>query len=175
MIFFSLAQVVLVAPLATAAKEARSPYLKAESFRLLGSLFGRSGGPDDTSELDARSSKSLQKNSRVVVQGICGALRDAEMLKTKRVKEVLKSGEKVVAFQKSHPDASISKDLVEMKDCVEQVKGKSESAGVKTICAKLANEIDDCLLTVTKPDIESGVKKSRSSEKKKKKKGNKKK
>ena len=170
----SLAQVVLVAPLSMATKEARSPYLKAESFRLLGSLFGRSGGQEDTSEVDARGSKSLEENSRVAVKCICDALRDAEMLKTKRVKEVLKAAEKVIAFQEAHPDASISRDLVEMKACVEKVKDNSESMGVKSICEKLTSEIDDRLI-VTKQDIESGGKDSESSKKKKKKKGKKKK
>lgn len=96
------------------------------------------------------------------------------MLKTKRAKDVLKSATKVVFFQKAYPDAAVSKDLVAMKNLVEQVKDNSESSGVESACEKLVSEIDDCM-KVTKQDSGGKEQASESTKKKKKKKGKKKK
>jgi len=136
-------------------------------------LFGRSGGQDDPSGLDQRGLDSLKKYSGDVIHCITAALQDEDMLKTKRAKDVLKAAGKVIVFQKAHPDASVSKELAELKDRVGQVKDNSESNGVKSACEKLAIEIDDCI-SEAKQDSGSGSKNSESSKKKKKKKGKKK-
>lgn len=104
-----------------------------------------------------------------MIRCISDALQDKEMLKTKRAKDVLKAAGKVVGFQKAHPDASVSKELVELKGRVEQANENSESSGVKSACEKLATDIDDCIKQ-TKQDDGSGPKNSESTKKKKKKK-----
>lgn len=97
------------------------------------------------------------------------------MLKTKRVKDVLKATEKLVIFLKAQPDASVLKHLHEMKGCIEKVKDESDSSGVTKTCEKLAKEIEGCVR-----EIESAVsdvneeKPAESSSKKKKKKKRKK-
>jgi hypothetical protein len=98
------------------------------------------------------------------------------MRKTKRAKDVLKTAGTVVAFQKAHPDASISKQLLELKGSVEQVRGNTESNGVKSTCEKLVIEIGVCMKGVQQ-DSGSGSKEniSESTKKKTKKKGKKKK
>lgn len=172
--FYRLAQVVLVAPLSTATKEARSPFLKSESFRLLGVLFGRNMDQTDPSELEKKGHESLESNSVDVLRNINTALQDEDMLKTKRAKDVLKSASKVVAFQKENPDAAVSKELVAMKYLVDKVKDSSESSGVDSACDKLLAEIED-RLKVTKQDSGGTDKASESTSKKKKKKKGKKK
>jgi hypothetical protein len=173
--FSSLAQVVLVVPLTTATKEARSPYLKSESFRLLGALFGRSESADGPSELDTRGRESLKANSSVAISCITGALQDEEMLKTKRAKDVLKAASKLVAFQKTHQKASVCDELVELKGRLEQVNDNSESNGVTSACEKLVSEIDDCVAAMKQETGgTSSNKNADSSKKKKKKKGKKK-
>lgn len=141
----SLSQVVLVVPLSTATKDARSPFLKSESFRLLGILFSRSGNQNGLTDLDKRGRESLKANSGDVLRSINVALQDEDMLKTKRAKDVLKSATKVVAFQKANPEAAVSKDLVELKDRLEEMKESTESSGVRSACEKAVGEVDDCL------------------------------
>lgn len=167
----SLAQVVLVVPLSTAAKEARSPFLKSESFRLLGTLFSRSGDHD---EIDGKGRESLKSNSSAVIISINAALQDEDMVKTKRAKDVLKSASNVVAYVKTNCNASVSQDLAEMKNLATQVKESSESSGVLAASEKLVTEIDDCL-KVLKQDSGSKNKASESTKKQKKKKSKKKK
>lgn len=167
----SLAQVVLVAPLSTAAKEARSPFLRSESFRFLGTLFSRSGSQD---EMDAKGQESLKTNSCGAISSINAALQDDDMLKTKRAKDVLKSASKVVVYQRTSSNASVYKGLVEMKNLAEQVKESSESSGVLAASEKLVTEIDECM-KVLKQDSGSDDKGSESTKKKKKKKSKKKK
>ncbi len=165
----SLAQVVLVVPLSTAAKEARSPFLKSESFRLLGTLFSRSGDHD---EIDGKGRESLKSNSSAVIISINAALQDEDMVKTKRAKDVLKSASNVVSCVKTNCNASVSQDLAEMKNLATQVTESSESSGVLAASEKLVTEIDDCL-KVLKQD--SGKNKASESTKKQKKKKSKKK
>ena len=156
-----------MAPLSTAAKAARSPFLKSESFRLLGTLFSRSGDQD---EMDTKGQESLKANSSGVISSINTALQDDDMLKTKRAKDVLKTASKVVAYQRTTSNASVSKDLLfEMKNLAEQVKESSESSGVLAACEKLVTEIDDCM-KVLKQDLVATMTEASESTKKKKKK-----
>lgn len=171
----SLAQVVLVSPLVSATKVARSPYMKTESFRLLGALFSRTTSSDGLSELDQRGHTSLEKHSIDSIRCISVALQDEELLKTKRVKDIMKVAEKVVAFQTARLNSSVSKELAELKDLVGQVEEGSESSGVTSICERLSKDIDDCLAQIEeKSETASGNKTSTKPSKKKKKKSKKK-
>lgn len=160
----------------TAARDAR-PFLKLESFRLLSILFSRAAGQSSTSELDTLGLESLTSNSGGVIRSVSLALQDEEMLKTKRVKELLKAFGKVVSFQKAQPDESLSKELREVRDCLEQVRTRSDNSGVKSGCEKLEIDVDDCLTKLEQVANGSGghEKKTESNKKKKKKKGKKKK
>ena len=89
---------------------------------------------------------------------------------------MLKVAATVVAFQKAHPDVSVSKNLLELNDCLERLKRNTESNGVKSTCEKIENEIDNCM-TEMKQATGCGSQEnaSESTKKKKKKKGKKKK
>lgn len=160
----SLAQVILVTPLSTATREARSPFLKSESFRLLAVLFRRFESHREASELVTRGHESLKEASEDVTKCISIALQDAEMLKTKRVKDVLKTAEKLVGFFKAQADPSVLKHLREMKECIEKVE--SESSGVTKMCEKVANEIEDCVKEIEPVDASSKKKKKKKKGKK---------
>jgi hypothetical protein len=146
--------------------------LKSESFRLLAVLFRRFESNGDASELDARGRESLKEACGDVTKCISVALQDTEMLKTKRVKDVLKTAEKLVGFLKAHADVSGLKHLLEMKECIEKVE--SESSGVTKTCEKLAKEIEDCVKEIETVDDDGKEEKLASSKKKKKKKKGKK-
>jgi hypothetical protein len=155
-----------------ATKEARSPFLKSESFRLIAALFRRTESNGEASELDARGSESLKKASGDLIRCISVALQDTDMLKAKRVKDVLKATEKLVNFLKAQPDASFLKHLQEMKGCIDKVKDASDNSGVMKTCEKLATEIEGCVREIESSvnDVKEEEKPAESLSKKKKKK-----
>jgi len=101
-----IAQATLVPALAVAAgsTDTRSTFLKAESFRLLSLLYNiKLNNSNNDTDSKAFSLGQLA-NQRVVdavddvVTSVIAAIADPEMKKTKRIREVLKSMERVVIF-----------------------------------------------------------------------------
>jgi predicted RND superfamily exporter protein len=132
-------------------------------------LFRRFESHGEASELVTRGHESLKDASEDVTKCISIALQDAEMLKTKRVKDVLKTAEKLVGFFKAQADPSVLKHLRALKECIEKVE--SESSGVTKMCEKVAKEIEDCVKEIE--PFHDDAKEKLASSKKKKKKGKK--
>jgi DNA polymerase phi len=119
-----LSSSLLVDPLAQACDKARSPFLKAESFRLLTSSF-------------ATHSNEMSQSFLPAVES---ALQDEEMRKAKRVRVVLKALEKYIAGlgqasskTVNHLDR-ISTELTQLAE--------GESQGVSAICRKLLSDLE---------------------------------
>lgn len=142
-----LAQAVLVEPLSTAAVTARSTFLKSESFRLLSLLYNPKLN-SKTSSLDKSAYQALLKAADPVLKSVVASVKDPEMKKTKRVREVLKTAEKVIAFLASSAvskKALPSKQMSELAKSLDQVKDSSESQGVKSDCDKLQSVMKELL------------------------------
>jgi hypothetical protein len=136
----SLAQATLVSPLATAAKEARSPFLKSEAFRLLSVLLASKPDPN-VSALEKAASSHLHSAADELMGAIECSLKDNEMKKTKRVRIVLKAAEKVVSSLASPCSPGVFSRIGEIKALFQQLEG-GESNAIKNICTKLVSDID---------------------------------
>jgi hypothetical protein len=136
----SLAQATLISPLATAAKEARSPFLKSEAFRLLSVLLSSKPDPN-ASALEKAASSNLHSAAEELMGAIECSLKDDEMKKTKRVRVVLKAAEKVVSSLASPCSPGVLSRIGVMKTLLQQLEG-SESNAIKNICTKLLSDID---------------------------------
>jgi DNA polymerase phi len=142
-----LAQACLGSALATAALNGRTTFLKSESFRLLSLLYNTKLNPNAT-ELETVAMERIVKASELVFAAVTGSLKDADMKKTKRVREVLKSAQKVVLFL-ARPSQSLPvqsrKHLVEMKELLAQLQADSASKGIANSSDALSSAIDDLL------------------------------
>jgi hypothetical protein len=143
-LLYSVAQMKLAGPLAEACKEARSPFLKSESFRLMTSLLTRSV---DDEKLSKMGRASLQEASSSLAAAVVDALQNEDMKKTKRVRDVLKAAGKLVAFvaETSQIDPLLLSFLKEMRERLASIKDTTESSGVSNTCGKLLGELDDVL------------------------------
>jgi hypothetical protein len=142
-----LAQAVLVESLSAAAVTARSNFLKSESFRLLSLLYNPKLN-SNTSSLDNSAVQTLVKAADSVLESVVASVKDPEMKKTKRIREVLKTAEKVIAFLASSTvsnHALPSKRMSELAKSLDQVKDNSESQGVKSDCDKLQSAMKELL------------------------------
>lgn len=178
----SLAQAALAAPVAVATVDARSPFLKSEAFRLLGGLYGTAMN-DSSEQIDGIKKlglESLIKAAPEVAKGVADSMKNDDMKKTKRIREILKSAEKLVSFATNH---SISdKGFWETFQSLplNSFATETESHGVKNACEKLATEIKAGIESVgvnKQMDVDepkdSETPKSSGKKKKKKKKGKK--
>jgi hypothetical protein len=139
-LFCSLAQATLASPLSKASQEARSPFLKAEAFRLLSILFVTK--PDtEASEWGKAAAKGLEEVRDDFLTSMEAALQDVEMRKAKRVRVVLKALEKFVAGLSSPCSGGSLSKLDNVKSLLEKL-GESDSQAVQASCAKLMGEID---------------------------------
>jgi hypothetical protein len=140
-----LAQAVLVESLSAAAGTARSTFLKSESFRLLSLIYNPKLN-SNTSSLDKSAVQKLVKAADSVLESVVASVKDPEMKKTKRVREVLKTAEKVIAFLASSEASTLpTKRMRELAESLDQVKDNSESQGVKSDCDKLQSAMKGLL------------------------------
>jgi hypothetical protein len=168
---YSLAQAILVSPLSKASRDARSPFLKAEAFRLLSLLFATKPNAE-SSEIEKKAAVCIQEVQEELLTSFSLSLGDEEMKKTKRVRVLLKALDKFL-----HCLTSCSADCLKKLDSLQALVndlGDSDSNAVKAVCTKLAGEIDTKMAEL-KVDTEtntlgSSVGPSSSSKKKKKKK-----
>merc|ERR1712100_581828 len=77
----SLAQVVLLLPMLKAYESARSPFLKAEAFRILSQLYATTPNPEH-SEIERKATGSIKDGSNEVLALFARSLEDEEMKKT---------------------------------------------------------------------------------------------
>jgi len=131
-------------------------------------------------ELKKLGLESLIKAAPEVAKGVADSMKNDDMKKTKRIREILKSAEKLVSFATNH---SISdKGFWETFQSLplNSFATETESHGVKNACEKLATEIKAGIESVgvnKQMDVDepkdSETPKSSGKKKKKKKKGKK--
>lgn len=189
----SIAKVTMTKSLCLAAIAARSPYLKSESFRILANVYSAKQTSDSTAE--ASSNNALSKDSLDVLnneaipslKAIEVALQDDDLIKAKRVRDVLKACETIVSFISesiTNREAKISLEILSnpLKSLIES----SASSNVKGVCTKLNSKIVEIAKAQKEVDAEMAAKKlvatpsktpskstSKSTKKKKKKKSQK--
>lgn len=135
-----LSQTFLTRPLSKASLNARSPFLKAESFRLLTLLFATQLGAQD-GEAAKAAEKSLGDARDDFLASVEAALQDEEMRKAKRVRVVLKALEKFVAGLVPPASKKTYDHLETIKGLLGKL-GEGESQGVSAMCTKLMTEMD---------------------------------
>jgi hypothetical protein len=172
-----LAQACLVTALASAASNARTHYLKAECFRLLSLLYNTKLNAK-ASILDNRAFEQITHASKYVLSSISGSLNNIEMKKTKRVREVLKTADKVISFLAASEDSTSpeEKTLEEIKGFLTMLIDDTDSQGIKNLAERLQKEIDGLIISRRSlPHVNKGAQSSVVSDQKKKKNKSKKK
>jgi DNA polymerase phi len=140
----SLAVVSLVEPLVTAAKEAKSAYLKCESIKLLSEIYKH-----DTSSAD----EQLSDKARSAMKELCGkvaeafavVLGDADLQKGKnreRKNDVLHSTKDFIHYVKAHDEGLLSdSELSALQESLKTVGSNCNSAGMKQLCSQVSDII----------------------------------
>ena len=123
-----IAEIMLSVSLCKASTDARSPFLKGESFRLLSLLFGHMF----TLEVEPNVLRLVADNSLPTVvtafsEAVVLTLVDSEMTTTKRCKDVLKAVDKFVAALSKSTD-SLGGDIAAM---LSKLKGAVENFNLK--------------------------------------------
>jgi len=154
-----VAQASLTKPLAQAATEARSAFLKCESLRLL-SMLHNSKLNTKTSELEKLAFDRMLDAADPVLDAFLVSLNDDDMRKTKRAREVLKAMERVFAFLASDPKGRVKlRDRMDLVKLLSEVKSSTESHNVASSCDKLLLTLkSDQTQAATKdapPDLDS--------------------
>jgi hypothetical protein len=170
----SVATSVLTNPLVKASKEARNSFLKCECFRILSSLYLVQPSDDASADVGVAA---LKMAAIPLSSSLVEALKDEEMLKAKRVRDILKTAERLVKFANIHGDNNIWSGLTELQVVIVSLVKCSESSAVQNLCKKLDRDIDEGVKLQAKKKAEEEATKLKSppSSKKRKKKSSKKK
>ena len=139
----SLARIVLAEPLINAAQNARSAYLKAESFRLLAELYHVSR--TDESPLSANGMASLEGLAGSAVSSLSLAMKDDDMTTTKRLRDPLKATSELVTFGTVHcrADNALWDELRKLSGLLDSLGANSKSQGVTKQCQALVKKISE--------------------------------
>jgi hypothetical protein len=136
-----MAQATLLRSLGIAARNARSPFLKVEAFRMLSLLF--SGSPEkDASEMKELARKSISDSQQSVLETMDMALDDEEMSKPKRVRTLFKALEKFLPFLEAPVAAETIASLEKIRRKVEKLGGDESLAAVSS---KISGSVVDTL------------------------------
>jgi len=137
----SIAKMVLTAPLIEGSKNARNAFLRTECFRILSTLY-ITQAPDEKSDVENEIT-ALKKYAVDFTNNLADALRDEEMTKAKRAREIVKCAERLVKFANIHGDAAIWAGFEGLKAATHELLEKSESSAIQSICKKLESDIAD--------------------------------
>lgn len=168
----SLARVVLAEPLTDAAENARSAFLKAESFRLLSDLYHVAR--TDDSQLVDTGIASLQRSAGKFASSLSSAAQDSDIAKAKRARELLKAATELVAFTSAHcqSDADLWDQLQHFAGLLKDLGDGSNSPAINTKCKSIVEMITEGSKTrLGKSSGKMAKKSSAGGSKKKKKKG----
>lgn len=139
-----LAQACLCMALASAVSNARSSFLRSESLRLLSLLYNPNLNPNKSNMDHIAFEQMLEAVDRVLLSA-SACLKDADMLKAKRVREVLKTLEKMFLFLLA-AEGTLSPNaehFVETKELVKKLQADSDSKGVNNLSEKLLKTITE--------------------------------
>ncbi|KAL9183676.1 hypothetical protein ACHAXT_004532 [Thalassiosira profunda] len=135
----SLAVVVLLDPLLTAASDAHSAFLKCESVKLLSSIY-KHDTPNPEEHFSSTARSAMKGNCSKVSVALGNALGDSSLQKAKHREEVLTAIKHFVHFVKAQ-DAGILTDA-ELCALQKSLKGVNcKSAGMKQQCSQLSEAV----------------------------------
>jgi len=168
----SLARVVLAEPLTDAAENARSAFLKAESFRLLSDLYHVAR--TDDSQLVDTGMASLQRSAGKFASSLSSAAQDSDIAKAKRARELLKAATELVAFSSAHcqNDADLWDQLEHFAGLLKDFGDGSNSPAINTKCKSIVEMVaEGSKARLGETSGKAAKKSSAGGSKKKKKKG----
>eukprot|EP00548_Thalassiothrix_antarctica_P002998 CAMPEP_0194144876 /NCGR_PEP_ID=MMETSP0152-20130528/13864_1 /TAXON_ID=1049557 /ORGANISM="Thalassiothrix antarctica, Strain L6-D1" /LENGTH=1413 /DNA_ID=CAMNT_0038844891 /DNA_START=70 /DNA_END=4311 /DNA_ORIENTATION=- len=176
----SIAKVLLVSPLCQASGDARNNFLKSECFRLLSILLSlnKMNPESSASETCEMGDKVVRKNYNLFAKSLLEAIKNDEMRKGKRVRELLKTIEKFIDYidRKAGEEATLNDIMKALVAEIISLKSASESSGVTSVCDSLTLKINEYISKSQARIIKDNkvVETQQVKKKKKKKKGKKK-
>jgi DNA polymerase phi len=132
-----LAHIILPAPLITASKNARSSFLQAEAFRLLSLLYQKPSTDYGSEELE-----SLQIAVPEFIESLIGAFKDDALGKAKRVRELIKSTERLLSFSNDYDTEMMFDKMSDLSDSIKKYEANCSSTAITNTCSKLRDEIE---------------------------------
>ncbi len=161
----SLATVVLVQPLITAAKDAHTGYLRCESLRLLSLLFrGDKNSREETLSMKAQTVLNNSCNSFAIT--LKDSLCDSALEKSRNKEEILNAVKHFVVYAKSHAAAMKKSSIDDLQKALLTAADSTNSAGIRSTCSRMADELTE---VAQHADKDGDTKPSKTSSKKKKK------
>jgi hypothetical protein len=133
----TLAHIILSAPLVSASKNARSPFLQAEAFRLLSLLYQKPSSDYGSEEL-----QSLQTTVPAFIESLIGAFKDDALGKSKRVRELIKATERLLSFVQAYGTENIIDKMRDLNDSIKEYELHCSSTAITNACAKLREEME---------------------------------
>ena len=127
-------------PLATAAKEAKSAYLKCESIKLLAEIYKH-----EKEQLSDKARSSMTDCCGKVADAFNVVLGDADLQKGKnreRKNDVLHSTKDFVHYVKAHGEGLLTEsELSLLQESLKTVGANCNSAGMKQLCSQVSDTI----------------------------------
>jgi hypothetical protein len=142
----SAATTILTSSLVEASTEARNPYLKCECFRILSSLYLVHLPSGDIAADDNILNKGLDVLKIAAVplsSSLAETLKDEEFQKSKRVRDILKTAERLVKFANIHGDKDVWSALTDFQEVAVSLAGNTDSTAVQKICKNIEDDINE--------------------------------
>ena len=139
-----LAQSILVGPLSNAIPKARVRFLKSECFRLIFDIYNPKINKASTGE-EKQALATLMERRDDFLCGAVSALRDTEMLKSKDVKAMTRTIERVISFES--PDSTKTPplpltSLQSLEDALQFASQTTESENAKQLCETVLSQVE---------------------------------
>ena len=98
----------------------------------------------DHSDVEKKGFDAMSQCCDDFVQSVVEAVKDAEMRKAKRIRDVLKTTEKLVEFMEkiSIDSAETIERLVSLHEELAKLQTASESQGVTLLCGSISSKLD---------------------------------
>lgn len=137
----SLASLILLQPLITAARGANSPFLKCESIKLLSTLYKHDGKHYDE-PLSKKASSSMKECCSKVAETLKDALVDSSLLKkAKHRDEILLATKHFVNYAKAQDEGMLTEEeICALQKNIETVQGNCNS-GIKQLCSQVSETL----------------------------------
>jgi len=137
--FPRIARIVLIDPLIIAAKDARSPFLKSESFRMIALLYNNV--VNDNGEENKAERTALDKAIPNIATAIVDVLVKGN-LRNKRVRDVLKAAERLVIYCQNRKCKELWNGLYVLQE-LESLDENVNNPGLLNAFEKVRKKISD--------------------------------
>jgi len=137
----SVSRVVLLKPLAIAAKDARTPFLKSESFHMISSLYNTI--KTDGAEKNSAEISALDEAIPIITAAITTEIPKTDFSKAKRARHVLQTIENIIAYGQSRKNNLLWSNVAVMGKSLDLLSNNTKSAAIKNACTKLQNNISE--------------------------------